>query len=280
MKGSLQTSHDPRQVPCGPESGRPGTDGCLPSFACLCRVIMLKASLIFVALGMAVVACGGTSSDGQRDSGAAGDSGGGTGGIDSGGGAGGSSTGGAPSDDVPLCDSLPQSGALCSSDGSRCQVAGSPCGSIFTCTGGRWQTEVVCPPGDDCPPEPPSADVPCTLQNPASGELVCTYRNCGHAQATCDGATWTIQRTPESAVCRSYCSDACMRLLECGIGGADTCVDACHDVYACPGETVGQDDAICESRAMAAEGLSCSELCAAVTSGDGWPAFGGDCEGI
>ena len=56
--------------------------------------------------------------------------------------------------------------------------------------------------------------------------------------------------------------------------------DQCSTAYAFPGESVGQDAAICESRQTELTDLACAELCAAVTDSQNGESFGDDCEGL
>jgi hypothetical protein len=57
-------------------------------------------------------------------------------------------------------------------------------------------------------------------------------------------------------------------------------VSECSTAYACPGETAGQDAAICELRQTDLSQLDCGELCEAVTEGRDSGAFGEGCDGL
>lgn len=220
---------------------------------------------------------GATSGDGSTSSDGSGGSSGGKTSSDastSGDGSGGS--GG----DVAECDSLPPNGASCE-DGAQCQVPGSPCGTIFTCSAGTWQRETVCPEDPECPAEAPSESDGCSLTNPAAGVQVCLYdEGCGQVQADCAGDSWSLQVTPASTACSDLCEDLCTRLVDCGVSWAESCMRDCSTAYACPGETVGQDAAICELRQTDLSELACGELCEAVTGDQDGRDFGEGCGGL
>ncbi|MCC6526128.1 MAG: hypothetical protein IT373_26005 [Polyangiaceae bacterium] len=86
------------------------------------------------------------------------------------------------------------------------------------------------------------------------------------------GAGGDCDVTPAASECSSLCTTECARLVSCGSPSEDACVARCFAVYACPGETVGQDAAICSSRATSLEAADCTELCAWA---DSWQAQGG-----
>lgn len=123
----------------------------------------------------------------------------------------------------------------------------------------------------------PEQGASCSVDNPITG-LVCSYASgCGNVGATCNDARWELEPNPVSE-CSALCDDVCERLSECGIAWARDCGPLCKVAYLCPGETPGQDAAICTSEQARVMDLDCAELCEAVTSSVDGSAFGIDCD--
>ena len=115
--------------------------------------------------------------------------------------------------------------------------------------------------GDTCP----AADL-------TAGET-CAYSGCNEPVLACVDGTWRLMEAaePETEACRDLCTDSCQRLVDdCGIDWGDCCRRACNSNFACPGETVGQDRAICDGEQADVASMTCEELVARVR--DGWRA--------
>ncbi|MBW2462192.1 MAG: hypothetical protein JRH11_11150 [Deltaproteobacteria bacterium] len=56
----------------------------------------------------------------------------------------------------------------------------------------------TCPPTDACPAFVPEDTTPCTLSNPAAGELRCTYDTCPAMllRAVCNDVAWSVVSEP------------------------------------------------------------------------------------
>ncbi len=84
--------------------------------------------------------------------------------------------------------------------GARCELAGSPCGSTWTCPDGTWDEQVTCPPPQECPMTPPSDGEPCSLTNPVIGPVRCRYDDaCPGSMiisATCNDVEWVLTMEP------------------------------------------------------------------------------------
>ncbi len=108
----------------------------------------------------------------------------------------------------------PAGGAACSSEGQRCEYAGSPTASTFTCTGGNWleegsNGEDPCPEslptsGAMCPePSSPAISIACLFDCAGTGDCA-GNETCGAYQAQCleqaEGWRWTVLSTTECAV--------------------------------------------------------------------------------
>ena len=65
---------------------------------------------------------------------------------------------------------------------------------------------------------------------------------------------------PPVAHCDALCRDLCARVDTCGRAAPD-CAAACGRAYACPGETPGQDEAICSNDGRDVASASCDDLC-------------------
>jgi hypothetical protein len=76
---------------------------------------------------------------------------------------------------------------------------------------------------------------------------------CGSSSAdrSCSGPT---------TECQSLCEEYCSALLTCGVSPGD-CLDRCRTSYKCPGETPGQDDAICRTERQSLMGRGCADNC-------------------
>jgi hypothetical protein len=99
-----------------------------------------------------------------------------------------------------VCAVVPTIDGACTV-GERCVLAGSPCGSTWTCPDGTWDEEVTCPPMQECPTSPPSDGEPCSLTNPPAGPLRCRYDDgCATGMmivdAVCDDSSWTVTMEP------------------------------------------------------------------------------------
>jgi hypothetical protein len=201
---------------------------------------------------------GGSGNGGSANGGSAngGSANGGSAGAANGGSANGGSGG---MQDIDSCDGFPRAGQACAPIGSQCQVPGSPCGSIFTCSSGAWTEEVRCPPTPTCPNEIPELGTACQGISPAAG-LTCFYESgCGSVTATCEGGSWNLAPEPVEE-CRALCQEFCVRLAGCDIDWADECIPLCELEYLCPGESPGQDAAICETE-LASLDADCNALC-------------------
>jgi len=92
---------------------------------------------------------------------------------------------------------------------------------------------------------------------------------------------------PVAAECATLCQEICRDLTGCGLGSGQ-CDERCGEAYACPGETIGQDRAICQQAQSEIAELSCDALCSWTANGaaDGapWAACGaewqGSCSGL
>ncbi len=97
--------------------------------------------------------------------------------------------------------------------------------------------------------------------------------------AICTGERWELDPNPVTE-CSVLCEGVCQRLGDCGIAWARDCPALCEMAYLCPGESPGQDLAVCTSEDERLSGLDCAELCSAVTEGGDSAAFGVDCDFI
>jgi hypothetical protein len=128
-----------------------------------------------------------------------------------------------------------------------------------------------------CPQALPEQGQACTVDNPVVG-LTCPFDSgCGSVTAICQSERWELAPNPVTE-CSVLCEDVCQRLGECGITWARDCTPLCLLAYLCPGETPGQDAAICMSEEERLSELGCAELCDAVTDGSDAAAFGVDCD--
>jgi len=60
--------------------------------------------------------------------------------------------------------------------------------------------------------------------------------------------------------CRTLCDVYCAALTTCGQAPAD-CATVCIGAYRCPGESRGQDQAICDNERTRLEGATCTATC-------------------
>lgn len=117
----------------------------------------------------------------------------------------------------------------------------------------------------------------CRVDNPVIG-LNCQFDDaCGNVAANCNDGRWELEPHPVTE-CSDLCDGVCQRLAGCGIGWARDCPALCKLAYLCPGESPGQDAAICTGDAERLSGLECADLCSTVTDAGNPPAFGTDCE--
>jgi hypothetical protein len=246
---------------------------------------VVRWAILVVVIGAAAVACGSSEQSGGGSTSGGSTSGGSTSGGSTSGGStsggstsGGSTSGGGGGEDVPVCtEALPRDGASCSPNGRTCQTAGSPCGNIHTCRNGVWESQTVCPPVQECPTDMPEQGQMCTAQNPVIG-LMCYFSSgCGDVGANCEDSRWQLTPNPVTE-CQALCNDVCLRLGECGITWLRDCPALCGLQYLCPGESPGQDSAICTGESERLAALDCTDLCAAVTTDDPATAFGVDCD--
>ena len=127
-----------------------------------------------------------------------------------------------------------------------------------------------------CPPDMPEQGAACSVDNPVIG-LTCYFDSgCGNVTATCNEPRWELEPNPVTE-CAALCDDVCQRLDACGITWSRDCPALCKLAYLCPGESPGQDAAICTGEQTTLAGLDCPDLCSAVTDGADSAAFGVDC---
>jgi len=67
--------------------------------------------------------------------------------------------------------------------------------------------------------------------------------------------------TTPVAECASYCTDLCARATSCG-GARPNCTAECNKANSCPGESRGQDSAICSRKRADLASADCTAVCA------------------
>jgi hypothetical protein len=129
----------------------------------------------------------------------------------------------------------------------------------------------------ECPADLPEQGQACTANNPSIG-LNCQFNSaCGNVAANCNSGRWELNPFPVTE-CNALCDNVCQSLSECGITWARDCAALCKLAYLCPGESPGQDAAICTGEDERLSGLTCADLCSAVTDSGEATAFGVDCD--
>lgn len=106
--------------------------------------------------------------------------------------------------------------------------------------------------------------------------LGCSDRAVNDATVNADGAR-SCGVAPTAPECGDLCQKVCARLIQCKVGWAATCQQACNKAYSCPGETVGQDAAICSSALGQVQSYTCGQLCAWTNQSGTVAAWGGSC---
>jgi hypothetical protein len=116
-----------------------------------------------------------------------------------------------------------------------------------------------------------------TTSTTSGGTATGSGANTGGTGGT-GGSTPGCGTTPASDVCSSMCRGVCERLIDCGISWGESCLTDCYQAYACPGETLGHDDAICSGKRDELEGLECEAYCETSTEANWAAAWGGSCD--